>query len=107
MSFQIDDFTPEAPVNPYAAAVDALAKAGEGKQLTVTVPTTDREDKPGSAAVRERIKFQRAANDAGYTARARKTVENDDNTTAITFTLGPRETRGPRGKVEDVATDSE
>lgn len=108
MSIEIEDFEPEVVANPYAEHVAALAKAGEGKSLTIRVTTTDNPDKPGSAANRHRVKFQKAANDAGFTARVRKVVENEaENETAITFTLGPREARGPRAKMVDEAPETE
>lgn len=93
MSFQIEDFAPEAPANPYTEAVQALIEAGEGKALTITVDRgTKRDGTPGDGQ-KDRLAFQQAANEAGYTARQRKEADAENGQIALTFTLTTKHKR--------------
>ena len=92
---QIIEFIPEVTANEYAETVAALAET-PGSAAVITVATAD--------APKHATRFAKAANAAGHGARKRATVDNEDGTTSITFTLG--QMRGT-GKVEGYAdTDS-
>lgn len=95
-TFQIEEFTVEAPANPYTDAVQALIDAGPGKALSITVPRgAKRDGTPGDGGA-DRLKFQQAANAVGRTARVRKTEDAGDGNVKITFTLTDKHNRGPR-----------
>lgn len=93
--FEIEDYSPEQKDNPWTDHVAALDEAGEGKAMTVRVAS--------SAAKRQRVLFQRAANAIDKTARC---VEQSDDgeEVALTFVLKPREARR-RGSVESVTAE--
>lgn len=112
MSFVIEDFAPVAKVNPYAEAVQALAQAlaqagaGEGKALTITTEKGQKRDGTPGDGQKDRLLFQKAANEAGFTARAVRSVDNEDGTVSQTFILVPLHKRG-RNKSEDAETPAE
>lgn len=117
LEFTFGEYVDEPKENPYAGHIDALAKrvketGNENASLTVTPDVAD--------AQSVKIKIQKAANDAGFTAKIRvfdesavETVGTDDDgepiregKVTITFTLGKRHkarNRGPRKPVEEAA----
>lgn len=110
-AFVIEDFTPET-VNEFTDAAAALAKAHEAKiaagetkvlaSLTVEVPAGQTKDGDIGTGQHSRLKFQKAANDLGYTARVRSEKLNEETETiAFTFTLGPINAKAGRVKSED------
>jgi len=104
MSFQIEDFAPETAANPYTDAVQALIEAGEGKALTIVVDRgTKRDGTPGDGQ-KDRLAFQQAANEAGYTARQRKEADAENGQIALTFTLT---TKHKRAGVKRGASETE
>ena len=116
VSFQIEDFTAEAAANPYTEAVAALAQAGEGKALSITVPRgtkrlTDEEKaagaepQPGNGG-KDRLLFQQAANAAGHTARVRKEEVTEDGQIKLTFTLTAKHARAGSKRGETPAEEN-
>lgn len=91
--FEINEYQPATKANPYAEHVAALIEAGEGKTITITVPEADEN--------KNRLAFQRAANDADKTARV-VSLTTEDGKSRIEFILKPRE---KRAKVVNEATD--
>lgn len=92
-NFTIVDLPVERKANPYDGAVAALAAAGEGKGMAITVDKgTTREG--GSAEGRPgRTLFQNAARDAGYSARVQTATDNGDGTITFLFKLGAAQKR--------------
>lgn len=88
-----------ATANPYKGDIDALINAGEGAAYELVKPTKAPEGKRGSIAT-ERVKFQNAARDAGYTAKVTENDEHDDGTTRLVFVLVPKRERVVKPKGE-------
>jgi len=98
----IEDFTPETKANEFAPAVQLLIEAGAGKVLPVTVPRGEKRDGTPGNGVRDRVLFQKAANDAGYTAKVVDEVINEDEgTVTLKFTLTQKHNRGGARKAKD------
>ena len=93
----LTNYTAPAPVNRYAKDVDALIDAGEGAAYEMVHPTVAAEGKRGSIAT-ERVTFQNAARDAGYTARVVENDEREDGTTRLVFILADKRTRTVKAK---------
>jgi len=93
----IQNYTAPAPVNPYAKDVDALIDAGEGAAYELIA--TDKEGKRGSAA-NERVKFQNAAREAGYTAKVTENETFEDGSLRFVFILVPKRSRTVKPKDE-------
>lgn len=96
----LTNYTVPAPVNPYAKDVDALIDAGQGAAYELTAPTKPAEGKRGSVAT-ERVKFQNAAREAGYTARVTEDDEREDGTTRLVFILTEKRERVVKSKAEN------
>lgn len=104
MQIELVDFAPATKANPYAEHVATLAAAGEGKALAITVPAgtkrpTDEQKAaglPGDSAngQKDRLLFQKAANEAGHTARLRSTEDVGNGMVKLTFTLSELHKRG-------------
>lgn len=103
---QIIDFTETKPVNEYAADVQALIEAGPGKALQITAPLGQTRDGKEGNGDRARLKFQSAANDAGYTARVRAEDRPGDGTVTFTFTLTTKHKRNGEAKAEREASEA-
>jgi hypothetical protein len=93
----IIDFEEPVKVNPYAADVQALIEAGEGKAGEV-ITKAGEENKA-------RVLFAKAANEAGKTARLRVSEPGKDKgTTRLVFTLTEKH-KARRGKAEADQTE--
>ena len=88
----ITNYTAPAPVNPYRKDVDALIDAGEGAAYELIGKTVPEEGKRGSIAT-ERVKFQNAAREAGYTAKVAEDEDREDGMTRLVFILVPKRER--------------
>lgn len=101
-AFVIGDYVPATAPNEYDPAVDALIEAGEGKSLTITAPlgVTRQKDEDGNPVPgngsRDRLLFQKSANDKGYTARVVGEQDNGDGTVSFTFVLTAKNARAGR-----------
>lgn len=95
----LTNYSIPAPVNPYAKDVDALIDAGEGAAYELVAPTKPAEGKRGSVAT-ERVKFQNAARDAGYTARVVEDEDREDGTTRLVFILTDKRERNVKPKAD-------
>lgn len=104
----ITGYSKPAPVNPYKGDIDAMVDAGEGAAYELIAPTKAVEGQRGSVAT-ERVKFQNAARDAGYTAvvvedsdRAGQAPREDGNTRLV-FILTDKRERTVKEKAADAA----
>lgn len=79
MSIKIEDYEFKNVGNPYLDDVKNLSEAGPNKVGTVTVNY--------DIAKRAKYKISRAANEIGFTASHKLTVDNGDGTVNIMFTL--------------------
>lgn len=74
-------------VSPFAADIESLIAAGDGKSLTYDKADGITDEKSADSL---KLKFQRAANAVGRTARAKvEKAENGDF--SVTFTLRPKQ----------------
>lgn len=102
----IQNYTKPAAVNPYKDDIDALIDAGEGAAYELIAPTKAVEGKRGSIAT-ERVKFQNAARDAGYTAVVTEDSDRpgsearEDGNTRLVFILTAKRDRVVKPKTED------
>lgn len=103
----IQKYTKPAPVNPYKDDIDEMIDAGPGVAYELIAPTKAVEGKRGSIAT-ERVKFQNAARDAGYTAivvedsdRATEANYEVEGQTRLVFILTDKRTRTVATPVED------
>lgn len=76
------NYTKPKAANRYKDAIDQLIKAGKGAAWDITAPTKAVEGTRGSIAT-EKVLFQEAARDAGYTARETERTEADGQTTLV------------------------
>ena len=103
--FEIEDYSTPEKANPYTDAVKALIDAGEGKALTIVVPAGEKRDGTPGEGTKDRVLFQAAAKAAGYRARTRDVVANDDGTVSVKFTVSPRNADGGESAtIDGVAT---
>lgn len=97
-----------APANPYKKDIDAMIDAGEGAAYELIAPTKAAEGKRGSVAT-ERVKFQNAARDAGYTAVVTEDSDRpgqeprEDGNTRLVFILTDKRERTVKEKNADAA----
>lgn len=96
----ITNYVAPAKTNPYKADIDALINAGEGAAYELAGETVAAEGKRGSIAT-ERVKFQTAARDAGYTAKVVESEEREDGTTRLVFVLTDKRSRTAKPKGDD------
>ena len=88
------DFAEPTTTDPYKDEIAELIAAGDGKAYQIIVKT--------DSAATERLKFGKAANKAGKTARLRLSEpDNANGTTRLTFTL----TKRHRTKATSVAAN--
>lgn len=104
--FAIVDFVEPVTVNPYTEYVQALADAGAGKALAIDVERGLTKDGAPAMGTKERIKFQKAANELDYTAKVQAEEVLSDTEIRFTFTLTERHKRGS-AKGEESATVEE
>lgn len=79
-------------VNPFAKTIDELVDAGDGAAFELIAQTEKTEGVTGTITS-QKARFQDAAREAGYSARA---VENEarlDGTTRVVFILAGKRTR--------------
>lgn len=94
-NFIIEDHTPAPATNEYDAAVEALLKAGEGKQIAL--PPVPVEDK-GKHAKR----FAQAANRANKSPKQISAVESEDGkTVTLRYALVEKRPYTPKGEKSD------
>lgn len=102
----IQNYTKPSAANPYKADIDAMIDAGEGTAYELIAPTKAVEGKRGAIAT-ERVKFQNAARDAGYTAVVTEDSDRpgaearEDGNTRLVFVLTPKRERNTQPKTED------
>lgn len=107
----ITGYQKPAPVNAYKGDIDAMIDAGEDAAYELIAPTKAVEGQRGSIAT-ERVKFQNAARDAGYTAVVTEDSDRpgseprEDGNTRLVFQLTEKRTRTTREKNID-ATEAE
>lgn len=95
------EFTDPVSQNPYLDEAQELLNAGEGKGYALTVEFDP--DAKGEPGAKDRIKFQKAANELGFTARFRYAeVDENNDTVTMVFTASPRH-KARRGKADDAA----
>lgn len=88
----ITDYVAPGPSNPYAGVVAQLAEAGEGAAYVLEHPTEGVRGETTSAMT-ERVKFQKAAREAGYTAKLTEHETFEDGYTRYVFVLVEKRSR--------------
>jgi hypothetical protein len=104
----IKDYTPAAKANEYAGPVAQLVEAGEGAAWDIDIAVDPKADeKTNRRAVEVQVRaFQKAAADAGKTARQDKRTDTETNVN-IVFVLVPKIVRPakPAADADGVALD--
>lgn len=103
MSEIITNYVAPAPENKYAKVVAELAE-NPGSAYAIIARTTAPEGERGSI-VGEKAAFQRAARDAGYTARETERDVRDDGTTRVVVILKDKVTRKPKKDADAPVND--
>lgn len=104
-------FAAEVKPGKYAAAVKELAEATEAWDGVGQAPAWDEtftlvENRKGELSNPEKIAFQRDANAAGYTARARSEKDNGDGTVTVVYTLTEKYKRLTKSEREGGTIDT-
>ena len=97
----IEDVQIERKPNKYDGHIQVLAAAGEGKQIPVTVPKGETREGGSAEGRPDRMLFQAAARDAGYSARVKSVVDNGDGTITFRFALGAPQNRKGSGSADE------